>query len=405
MPRKFLGQRLSAGADYVRPASMSVTSLDLDRLPEIPCWDFPDTDTEESVLVLPNTRRRISGAFGGTIKLKKRLSSVPELLLHDLDQLRRKTDTSTDRGPEDRLADQENPTRKPVNEEQLQNSQRIYVRQRPPLVSNRTRPRPPNHNSMAHVSSPLSAPPIVNQNVSVNAFPIITTDRNSKQVGTRPLHSRQKSDGEMLFDEILKAYCNLPEKNKPASSAIRRELEQSIGRHFDSNGSLRAFKSSKKMSQNGHFDPIIRSKEAMSHPQKEEFSTPVGSAVLEEAIPGPEYTNSSGSDPSSSGEEFSDLGSIMDSLRSPQSTRSNEEADIYYSADDHMSSPRSISPQQNLARRYSLRQIRSSKVIPHKLAFEDFVGGSEDDDDNISQLQDELADLDVMDVSSSIYED
>ncbi|QLQ81397.1 hypothetical protein HG537_0F01580 [Torulaspora globosa] len=73
MPRKFLGQKIERDVDFLRPSSVMLTVDDLRNIPPIPV--DPNEEGRTS---------RISRKFGGTIKLKKRLESVPELFLHDL---------------------------------------------------------------------------------------------------------------------------------------------------------------------------------------------------------------------------------------------------------------------------------------------------------------------------------
>lgn len=80
MPRKFLGNKIEKNVDAVRPSSLTLTADDLKYIPSIP-QDFEDED--DKVLRTSNVGNRLSKRFGGTLKLKKRLESVPELFLHD----------------------------------------------------------------------------------------------------------------------------------------------------------------------------------------------------------------------------------------------------------------------------------------------------------------------------------
>ncbi|CCH59202.1 hypothetical protein TBLA_0B03630 [Henningerozyma blattae CBS 6284] len=94
MPRKFLGQRIDRNKDFIRPSSLTVTSKDLDRLPVFvpsPCSSSIKLNESHDSVVTPLNNKsqhkkslhKFSKRFGGTIRIKKRLSSVPELFLHD----------------------------------------------------------------------------------------------------------------------------------------------------------------------------------------------------------------------------------------------------------------------------------------------------------------------------------
>lgn len=106
MPRKFLGNKIEKNVDAVRPSSLTLTADDLKYIPSIP-QDFEDED--DKVLRTSNVGNRLSKRFGGTLKLKKRLESVPELFLHDfkkrprsqLEVIREKkfTDMQVPKGP------------------------------------------------------------------------------------------------------------------------------------------------------------------------------------------------------------------------------------------------------------------------------------------------------------------
>lgn len=87
MPRKFLGEKIERGVDVVRPASLTLTSEDLANIPVFP--SSPESDTEDKVNYEGEKSKRLSRKFGGTIKLKQRLESVPELFLHDFGKKKR----------------------------------------------------------------------------------------------------------------------------------------------------------------------------------------------------------------------------------------------------------------------------------------------------------------------------
>lgn len=80
MRRKFLGERIDPNVDAVRPASMALTAEDLMN---IPIFKFDDQDIDYTNADNNKYGKRLSRKFGGTIKLKKRLESVPEILIYD----------------------------------------------------------------------------------------------------------------------------------------------------------------------------------------------------------------------------------------------------------------------------------------------------------------------------------
>lgn len=80
MPRKFLGERIDPNVDAIRPASLTLTSEDLMH---IPIFKFEDDNVDVTNIDNNESGKRLSRKFGGTIKLKKRLKSVPEIFIHD----------------------------------------------------------------------------------------------------------------------------------------------------------------------------------------------------------------------------------------------------------------------------------------------------------------------------------
>ncbi|SCV02549.1 LAME_0H02652g1_1 [Lachancea meyersii CBS 8951] len=398
MPRKFLGERLDAHLDFVRPASLGVTSSDLNKLPDAPRWNSKIESETDNSLTSASNGRRISRAFGGTVKLKKRLSSVPELLIHELEQLERKAAVNLKPRVSRRIPPVKNdaPDESPLP--------KMPMLQRPAMKQKsliRTHFRPAVTNNQTHVSSPLAGPPIINTHTNVLAYPVMTAD-----MSRTPL-TRKKSVGEILFDEILTAYGCLPEDQ-------RKKVPSIVSKNFDDSSSRRwnnSFQAAKKHSHLDFHPNIHEDGGGDSDTQtaiRHEFET----SALGDSLPNPYYSNSSGSDPSSSGEEFSDIGSIMSSLKSPHSVRTtdDDESATYYSADDNVSRSSKLGLPSPVKSRYSLRHVRTSKVIPQIFELGDLSDDSTESEDDekvncISQLQEELMDLDIMDASSSIYDD
>ncbi|SCU79674.1 LAFA_0B04852g1_1 [Lachancea sp. 'fantastica'] len=407
MPRKFLGNKLDRNLDFVRPASLDVTSFDLNNLPDLPDWSSKEFVESENFLNTGNDGRRISRAFGGTVKLKKRLSSVPELLMHRAGRLEQKEAENKD-------SNRAFPIPKPAITKSSQQKIPVNNHQVPKDVKSAdqkkilARPVVPKRASRTHASSPLAGPPIMGHHTSVMAFPAIaSTSMNMR-------HSRSRSIGEVLFDEILTAYGALPEDQKSKSrTVVRKSYEHPVNRQLKA-----AFSASKKQST-AFFDPVIRVED--NDQQGIAQLGDVGNAepVIEESLPSPCYFNSSGSDPSSSGEEFSDIGSIISSLKTPRSVKTHEgddesAAEAYFSADDNLTSPGKVSVASSLKiqqplSRCSLRHVRTSQVNPIIFTLDDDLsedcGGSDEEhqDRCITDLQEELTDLEIADTSSSIY--
>ncbi|CEP60171.1 Dse3p LALA0_S01e04610g [Lachancea lanzarotensis] len=411
MPRKFLGNRIDANLDFVRPASLGVTSFDLNNLPDLPGWSSKEAHATEDTKIIGNNGRRISRAFGGTVKLKNRLSSVPELLIRRTERLAQKNSEVQEH---DSLSQTPLPKKKDIPVEALQQINPVLRQQASKDVrssgSKFTKPAVMNRASRSHVPSPLASPPIVSNRTNVMAFPAITNTATNTGFSL----SRNKSIGEALFDEILTAYGSLPENQKPKgrTTIFRKNYEHPI------NQQLKATFPTLENKNRAHFDPVIRVDDySDEHVRAVSDNTELATA-MGDTLPSPYYFNSSGSDPSSSGEEFSDIGSIMSSLKSPRS----DESATYFSADDHLSSPTKVSvatstktqqEQQQLMPSCSLRHVRTCQVHPRIFtpddSSEDSGASDYDSEDNgephIAHLQDELIDLDIGDTSSSIYHD
>lgn len=80
MARKFLGEKIDPSVDAIRPASMALTSADLMN---IPTFRFEDDPVNSENIDDHKYGKRLSRKFGGTMKLKKTLESVPGIFIHD----------------------------------------------------------------------------------------------------------------------------------------------------------------------------------------------------------------------------------------------------------------------------------------------------------------------------------
>ena len=250
----------------------------------------------------------------------------------------------------------------------------------------------------------------IRDSASLMAFPV-TAVQNEVDFNSH-FHQHNKSEGELLFEEILKAYSNALEDEEP--SLVNTQLNNSISRCLKQSNYAHALKQNKK--------PLVGHSNTVIAGEDEECLVDTSAllevpAVLEEALSGPEYSNSTSSEPFSSGEEFSELGSIAESLcASPRRhdicrSRSALDDDTYYSAQE---SPQSIKSANSICRAESekqtacsLRHVRTRHITPVILEMSDLVSesGQELSEEEICELEEELNDLAIMDASSSVYDD
>ncbi|SCW03320.1 LAFE_0G07822g1_1 [Lachancea fermentati] len=408
MPRKFLGEHINLHSDFLRPASFTLTDLDLLQIPDTPDFDDHGSGQEqEDVQDTKNLKgKRISRQFGGTIKLKKRLSSVPDLFLRDLDHLQKNVGIKLSRRPPPVLVEQ---SRSPL-----------------PSVSERTEVSADNsstkrqlHPSIARASnkyipSPLSKPPSFNFSHNYMVYPLVEqVDSHQRadlmenlqsngMVSSQKLteqHSHHKSEGEIIYDQILKAYMSLPEKERPSSSLLKNELERSIGRHFEPNGSLSAFKRTKCSRGFGSFPQ----RGCFTDKNIDAKATYPGEKELNEILPDAEYSNSSGSEPFSSGEEFSDLCSIVSSLVQSSPQKSSDDDEVYYSANESCSRLQ-LQKSNTDEEKISIRRLNMVRISPRLIQIDDMVSVLEEEDNDRLEIQSEIDDLIIADNSSSVYE-
>lgn len=425
MPRKFLGQRINISKDFVRPASLTLTSEDLSHIPETCRYD-----TDDYVFGADVNCRKISRKFGGTKKLKQRLSSVPELFLYDLKKLEKKSTLKLLKEPSppqpNNLSQRSSPL-VTVKEEQGCNTSSYHhlVLQPEITLKKNNKSFQSRIGNTRKPTSPLSKKPMVKSCQDILVFPatVVTEspevtnlmsqmqhpflqNKNKTQSTKRLRGCEEKSCGELLFDEILSAYTSLSQDQRPFSSTL--------GTHLGSKncGSLvnRSMKKDLKNDSSVH-TPIIRNEDILIGDKDILRSFPPARpvSVLEENISSPEYSNSSGSDPSSSGEDFSDIDSIVpnavlvttDSL-TREGTDDEDDDEVYHSANDGMSTEQ----HSVFGKKASVRYISSVTITPKIVNVADLMSDDEEDqisDRGISLLQQEIEELDICDASSSMY--
>ncbi|SCU78438.1 LAMI_0A04632g1_1 [Lachancea mirantina] len=366
MPRKYLGERIDRSHDFQRPASLTLTDLDLQNIPELPTHYMEYDDgikNSNTVEIVGQKGRRISRQFGGTIKLKQRLSSVPELFLHNFNRRQEKTD------PKPSVA--EGPAMHGAK------SHRDRVRQSSsPFLTTAPRPSPPDVLDLT-LKTPLMVYPV-------------QFDTALEPMQDAESHYSGKSEGEIIYEEIIKAYSsNRRNASEPAS--VDSELPRSTARP-------KMLK--KPVTRTMH--PFINLADPLADPPFTQF-VPVFDEPhdLQENISSPEYNSSGVSDPSSVEEEFSDLGSIVESLvqpatrsQSPHRSENSNDDETYFSAED-------VQPLKSSAH-CSMRKLRRLIVTPKIVAMEDLVTDSQDDSDQ--RIEQEVQDLEINDASSSVYD-
>lgn len=314
MPRKFLGERIDRNVDAVRPSSLTLTPEDLKHIPVIPN-DF--TDDDDRVLSNGNCEKRLSRRFGGTMVLKKRLESVPELFLHDFKKKpRSKLDVIKERNPKYspapktlatpqidrvRLQERKRVGSSPIQRKGLRRSAIPQITVTQPIQYEE---RPVNSIDRVFVSQP--APIVMPVQTITQMDPVAVMQKQPHHERTRNKYG--KSNSEILFDEILSAYENTPTKS---STALNSEIDRIID-----------ICSSKHMAKN--IEAFQAPQVACPYDAETLFSSttpklkPTHFSALDDMISSPEYSISGGSTYSehwSSGEELPDLESIAWSTR------------------------------------------------------------------------------------------
>lgn len=350
MPRKFLGQRVEIGVDFVRPSSLTLTADDLQHIPP----NGFETDEAKTY----GLGSRISRKFGGTIRLKKRLESVPELFLHDFKKKpskKRSKRSSTLRRiepPKVVLPTVEEVEPKPLltddEIDQLFVSNRIVM---PVMV------KPPSGAFTAHDNGSMSS-------------------------------------NEMLYNEIISAYGPTSPARRP--QLLNHEIDRVLEHISHKNMSKKSLPA---------LSPTIYNPE-IPRPITPELRPP--SPAMSEKISSPEYTGISSSDRWSSGDEFSDLGSAL------ASNGNEHDEEDYVTARNSLRDPNStLITRANTKTKHSIQPVKVKKVelIPCIFTPDDEEEQRSTDDSDTSELspmqllQMKIDSIDIASCSSSIYSD
>lgn len=216
MPRKFLGQKIERGVDVLRPPSLTLTAEELYKIPPI-----PSSGSEESLIlndmnnnnniINPQQKKlkRLSKQYGGTIYFKKRLESVPEIFLHDFKKRQNKEQDKSNHIPAQLLSVERMPVIKENNlkrQNSIHNKKRVLQRNSRQvsqgIAYRYCSERSPTATSNSHKTQP---PKVVIQSPEMPHSRPKRTNQKGNLSLYHPGYSR--STNEILFDEILDAYC------------------------------------------------------------------------------------------------------------------------------------------------------------------------------------------------------
>lgn len=339
MPRKFLGERIDRNTDFQRPSSLTLTPDDLKYIP-----DF-NIDDEESVLPTAKNGKRLSRRFGGTMNLKQRLESVPELFLHDFKKRNTKSNKRVPPPVVNGLKTYNGlPRSKPMR----------TITEIPPL------PKQVVKDNESHEQFFFEKAPIKQRAVTEVALkedltdmidniylePLIMPVRvdNHLMIPIEELQKYGKSDSEILFDEIISAYDSKAGKhNNVLNSEIVSVLDHVKGKQtlmVPKIVSAEAEEEKKRLSINSIGSPLLE---------------PQSSTKLIPILNSPRY--STGSSISCSGDEFSDI------VSSNQNSQVDSHEDDYLTALDSIPSLASVDDLDIAEQKIDLSPS-STNVIP-----------------------------------------
>lgn len=222
MPRKFLGERIDPSTDAIRPASMTLTAEDLIHIPAFHFDDESLSSKDDLTISNPKRGKRLSRKFGGTINLRKRLESVPEIFMHDF---KRKSQMNKERVPASPPTLQRNYSHVPFvnNGKNSATSGRVTSETRPRnLQERRVLQRRISAKNLPNLSE-------VNEGQEGVKLPYPPTQNNSF---VEPVMTNVgKSNSEILFDEIIACYGlnNNSTLGVSTNAAFNQELERVLG--------------------------------------------------------------------------------------------------------------------------------------------------------------------------------
>lgn len=218
MPTKHLGDRLYRD-DVLRPASLTLTAEDLRRLPDFEM----STDSEGN--------NRLSKRFGGTLRLKTRLSSLPQIKLNKRLRGSREYQPSQNIGKLRKAEDEDQGfavmtiDREPLMLQQMPKAE-------PATVKDLEIPRHPEtishalSGSQRTVTEPLlhsQTPDIIHTNAKRDHIPRpVHSSCSLSRSFTSSTTNQSKTRSEVLFDEIITSY----QEREARSAALTDEIDR-----------------------------------------------------------------------------------------------------------------------------------------------------------------------------------
>lgn len=315
MPRKFLGEKIDPLTDAIRPASMTLTAEDLAH---IPTFQFDDdgkyNSRDDLILDNPKRGKRLSRKFGGTMKLKQRLESVPEIFLFDF---KRKSQMG-----------------KPTSDNNLTRpGKRLLTRG---VSSQNIRPRNLQDRRVLQrrISSKKDLPQLIEEEeevedrkqrsyISDESQPKRTLDP-SPRLGDPPMTPVGKSDSEVLFDEIIAFYgVNSSNNNLGISTtnAFNQELERVLN-HVTKIDNMNKMHNEFLPSGMTHLAVPPTKRSVTINP-----TTPILNSI-DAQLSTPEYSDANQSSPwSALGDEFSEIVSSPSTSTTTTMTEGNSSYD------------------------------------------------------------------------------
>ncbi|KAH3902378.1 Dse3p SCDLUD_002198 [Saccharomycodes ludwigii] len=279
MARKFFTQKIKGSVDFIKPPSLTLTDEELAQIPDPPTFDDSDTTNIKSKSKSNGDAKKatkISRKFGGTVRLEKRLSSIPIIWhQHEKNKSRRQQQENDDLSQGEKKNSSIFQKKKKVSHSQTKmalnynydsNNSRIEddaVELKPVdyKLVNKTlsqtasnvrstsgpntflRPPPPascpSNNEMTARKEATTKPFKIEQ--FYNVFPTLPQQKMApgttihynhslnKSNETLHTHKSKKSSNEVLFEEILSSYMEHPPvKNKIVVNNFKKceEIQQ-----------------------------------------------------------------------------------------------------------------------------------------------------------------------------------
>ncbi|KAL3231403.1 Protein DSE3 [Nakaseomyces bracarensis] len=416
MPRKFLGEKIDRNIDFQRPSSLTLTCEDLKCLP-----DF-NLSNEDLVLAPSKNGKRLSRRFGGTMTLKQRLESVPELFLHDF---KKRSNVKEKRVPPPVRNGLKTYNGLPRRKPPMRYATEIPALINKPLNNSESNDQvyienaPMKKRAVTELGSELQrggdfTSKIENVYLEPIVMPVQVETHYNQYLGIpkEELQKYGKSDSEILFDEIISAYDS---KHMKGNNVLNSEIVSMLG-HVKGNN-----KNDNSKANDSLMVPKIISAEAEEEKKRLSINS-IGTPLLQPETPSklinimdsPQYSN--GASISSSGDEFSDIASsIQNSL-----TYSRE--DDYLTALDSIPSLASVDDLEIAEQKTDLSPI-STNLVPTEI--ENTVEkahvktvtlkprlfmcwDSDDEEDPIGELNRRIENIDIKSIysdSSSVYSD